>query len=119
MEEIARKTGHRTRTHLVGFSEFIRQQGVIGLAIGLVLGVQVKALVDQLVASFINPILGLVLPGQGDLNSKIFSLSVGSKQADFTYGAFISVLISFITVAVVIYFLIKSLRLEKLDRKDK
>jgi large conductance mechanosensitive channel len=118
MEEIARKTGSRTKTHLVGFSEFLRTQGIIGLAIGLVLGVQVKALVDQLVASFINPILGLVLPGQGDLSSKIFSLSIGAKQADFTYGAFISVLISFIAVAFVIYFLIKGLRLEKLDKKQ-
>ena len=111
------KAKTKAKSQLVGFFDFIRQQGVIGLAIGLVLGVQVKAVVDQLVASFLNPIIGLVLPGKGDLNSKVFALTVGEKQADFTYGAFISVMISFITVAFVIYLLIKSLRLEKLDRK--
>lgn len=109
----------KARSQLVGFFDFIRQQGVIGLAIGLVLGVQVKAVVDQMVASFFNPIIGLVLPGKGDLNSKVFSLTVGEKQADFTYGAFISVIISFLTVALVIYLLIKSLRLEKLDKPKK
>ena len=96
---------------------FIREQGVIGLAVGLVLGVQVKAVVDQLVASFVNPIVGLVLPGSGGLADKTFTISVFSKQAVFGYGAFISVMISFVTVAAVVYFGIKALNLDKLDKK--
>jgi large conductance mechanosensitive channel len=107
----------RTAQHFGGFVEFMRQQGVIGLAIGLVLGVQIKALVDQLVASFINPILGLVMPGPGSLSAKSFTLSVGSKQAVFTYGAFLEVLISFLIVALVVYILFRMLRLDKLDKK--
>lgn len=102
---------------VAGFLDFIREQGVVGLAIGLVFGVQVKALVDQIVASFINPILGLVLPGEGDLAKKTFSLTVGGKEAVFLYGAFIAVLISFLTVAALIYFGFKVLKLEKLDKK--
>ncbi len=103
-----------------GFMDFIRQQGVVGLAIGLVIGTQVKALVDQLVVSFINPVLGLVLPGQGDLTKKTFSFSFNEKVAIFTYGSFLNVLISFIAVAAVIYFIIKGLKLDKLDKpKDK
>lgn len=107
----------RTGQQFGGFVEFMRQQGVIGLAIGLVLGVQIKALVDQLVASFINPILGLVMPGPGALSAKSFTLSLGSKQAIFTYGAFLEVLISFIIVALVVYVMFKMLRLDKLDKK--
>lgn len=99
------------------FRDFIRKQGVIGLAIGLVLGVQVKAVVDQIVASFINPILGLILPGSGGLAEKSFTLTVGSKEAIFSYGAFISVMISFLTVALLVYFGVKLLRLDKLDKK--
>jgi len=100
-----------------GFMSFIREQGVIGLAIGLVLGVQIKALVDQMVKSFVDPILGLVMPGAGSLEAKTFALTVGEKQAIFTYGAFLSVLISFIVVAAVIYVAFKVLKLEKLDKK--
>lgn len=127
--EVAKKTKAKSRSkarqvvtkkahsQLQGFMDFIRQQGVIGLAIGLVLGVQVKAVVDQIVASFINPILGLVLPGAGGLAEKTFALTVGSKQAAFTYGAFISVMISFLTVAFLVYFGVKALKLDKLDKK--
>lgn len=103
--------------HFTGFMGFIREQGVIGLAVGLVLGVQVKAVVDQLVASFVNPIVGLLLPGGGGLAEKTFTLSVFSKQAVFTYGAFIAVMISFVTVAAVVYFGVRVLQLDKLDKK--
>jgi len=106
--------------HFGGFTEFIRQQGVIGLAVGLVLGTQIKALVDQLIASFINPLLGLVLPGQGDLSQKTFALTVPAldKTATFSYGAFLFVLLSFVIVALVVYYIIKALRLDKLTKKS-
>lgn len=113
----AKKVNVKAKSELEGFKEFIRRQGVVGLAIGLVLGVQVKALVDQIVASFINPILGLILPGQGDLAQKSFTLTVGQERAVFAYGAFISVSISFLTVAALVYFGVKTLRLDKLDKK--
>lgn len=103
--------------HLSGFATFLREQGVIGLAVGLVLGVQVKAVVDQLVASFVNPLIGLLLPGSGGLAEKTFTLSVGGKHAVFAYGAFLAVMISFTTVAAVVYFGIKGLNLDKLDKK--
>lgn len=100
-----------------GFADFMRTQGVVGLAIGLVLGVQVKALVDQIIASFISPIIGLILPGDTKLVDKIFVISVGDKSPEFAYGAFISVFISFATVALLVYYGVKALRLDKLNNK--
>src|SRR5690606_36516437 len=105
----------RTGKHLGGFMDFIREQGIIGLAIGLVIGVQVKAVVDSLVASFINPLVGLILPGSGRLSDKTFSLTIGGNTQNFTYGAFTSVFISFLVIAAVIYFVVKGLKLDKLD----
>ncbi|HTE57445.1 MAG TPA: MscL family protein [Verrucomicrobiae bacterium] len=102
--------------HINGFSNFLREQGVIGLAVGLVLGVQVKAVVDQLVASFVNPVIGLLLPGSGGLAEKTYTMSVGGKHAVFAYGSFIAVMISFTTVAAVVYFGVKGLQLDKLDK---
>ncbi len=100
-----------------GFMDFVREQGVVGLAVGLALGTQVKTLVDQIVLSFINPLVGLVLPGQGDLSKKVFNLTVGDKNAIFAYGAFLNVTISFVAVAAVIYYVVKGLKLDKLDKK--
>lgn len=107
----------KAKSQVDDFKNFIRTQGVIGLAIGLVLGVQVKAVVDQLVVSFIDPVLGIILPGSGSLIDKTFSLSIGNQVAVFAYGAFISVMVSFITVILIVYFGVKALRLDKLNKK--
>jgi large conductance mechanosensitive channel len=114
----AQNVNSKAKSHVSGFMDFIRNQGVVGLAVGLVLGVQVKAVVDQIVASFINPLLGLVLPGSDSLEKKSFIVHLGTKQPqEFTYGAFISVMISFITVALLVYYGVKALKLDKLDKK--
>ena len=102
---------------LQGFTDFVREQGVVGLAVGFVLGAQVKTLVDQLVASFINPLLGLLLPGKGDLAEKSFSLTWFDKTGDFAWGAFVFQLISFMIVALVVYFIVHRLKLDRLDKK--
>jgi large conductance mechanosensitive channel len=106
-------------TRLDGFLLFMREQGVVGLAIGIVIGTQAKVLVDQLIASFVNPVLGLVLPGQGDLSQKKFTLTISEvdKTAVFAWGQFVYVLISFIAVAAIIYYIIRGLKLDKVDKK--
>ena len=117
----AKKTVHATAqtTGLSGFNKFIRQQGVVGLAVGIVIGTQVKTVVDTLIASFVNPILGLILPGQGDLSQKKFTLTISEieKTAIFSWGQFVYVLISFIAVVAIIYYIIKGFKLDKIDEK--
>lgn len=116
-DQLERIPGLKVKGQLAGFMVFVREQGVVGLAIGLVLGTQVKVLVDQLVTSFINPIVGLLLPGGGTLAEKSFALSLNGKTQDFLWGAFVAQMISFITVAAIVYFVFKGLHLEKLDKK--
>lgn len=100
-----------------GFVDFLREQSVVGLAIGLIIGTQTKALADQLIASFINPLIGLLLPGKGALDQKVFVMHLEGKTATFTYGSFLAVLLSFITTAAVVYFVFKFLKLDRLTKK--
>ena len=102
---------------IVGFTDFLREQSVVGMAVGLVIGVQVKAVTDQLIASFINPLIGLVLPGTGSLDQKLFVLHIGKKSAQFAWGSFVAVMLSFIATAAVVYFIFKALKLDKLTKK--
>jgi len=102
---------------LQGFTDFIREQGVVGLALGFVFGAQVKSLVDIMVASFITPLIAMLLPGNGDLAQKGFHLQHGGKVQVFLWGAFVAQLISFIITIAILYFIIKALKLDKLDRK--
>lgn len=96
-----------------GFFDFIREQGVVGLAVGFVLGGSVKNVVTALVEDLINPFLGILLGAAGDLQS--YSLWVGA--AEVKWGHFLSVIIDFMVVAAVIYFVIKGVGLDKLDKK--
>lgn len=121
-ETLAQTVSHKPprlrKPHVVsGFAEFLREQSVVGLAIGLVIGAQVKALADQLINSFINPLIGLVLPGTGSLDKKVFVMHLSKKSATFAWGSFVAVLLSFVTTALVIYFVFKALKLDKLAKK--
>lgn len=98
---------------LKDFIQFVQSQGVIGLAIGVVMGTSVTKLVTSLVTNIINPVVGLFLGKIGDLN-KMY-LQVGSVQ--ILFGSFISSLIDFLIVAFVVYFSVKFLKLDRLDKK--
>ncbi|MBU2028953.1 large conductance mechanosensitive channel protein MscL, partial [Patescibacteria group bacterium] len=95
-----------------GFIDFVRQQGVIGLAIGFILGGAISKTVASLVENIINPLIGLAL-GKIDLADKMFTIG----SASIKYGAFISTIVNFIIIAAVVYFGFKMLGLEKLDKK--
>jgi large conductance mechanosensitive channel len=96
-----------------GFLDFVREQGVVGLAVGFILGGAVSKVVAGLVTDIINPILGIALGATGEL--KTASFSVGSAQ--IMWGDFLSVLIDFTVIALVVYFGVKLIGLDKLDKK--
>lgn len=98
-----------------GFLDFVREQGVMGLAIGFILGGSVTKLVNSLVEDIINPLLGIILGAAGDLTS----LSVTIAEATIMYGNFLMAIIDFTVIALVVYFGFKGLKLDQLDKKKK
>ena len=42
------------------FMNFVREQGVVGLAVGIILGTAVTQLVTSLVQDIVNPFLGIL-----------------------------------------------------------
>ncbi len=95
------------------FIEFVREQGVIGLAIGFILGGAVTKVVTSLVEDIINPLIGIVGGGTESLASAM--IRVGNSE--IKYGQFIGVLINFVIISAVVYFVFKGLGLDKLDIK--
>ncbi len=96
-----------------GFMEFIKEQGAVGLAVGFVLGGAVVKLVSSLVTDIINPVLGIVLGVAKGLDTAYVSLG----PAKILYGHFLGALIDFLVIALVVYYGVKWLRLDRLDRK--
>ena len=96
-----------------GFINFIRKQGIIGLAVGFILGGAVSKIVAALVEDIINPILGVVLGRAGTLATA--ALTFG--PVEILWGHFITVLIDFLVIALVVFYGVKVLHLDKLDKK--
>lgn len=101
------------RRHIKGFLDFVREQGVAGLAVGFILGGAVSKVVTALITDIINPILGALLGVASGLASASFTVG----NVTFLYGDFLSVLIDFTVIALVVYFGVKGLKLDKLDKK--
>jgi large conductance mechanosensitive channel len=95
-----------------GFIDFIREQGVVGLAVGFILGGAVSKAVTALVTDIINPLVGLAL---GKVNLVDKATTIGS--ATLMWGAFVAAIIDLIIIAAVVYFGVKWIGLEKLDKK--
>jgi large conductance mechanosensitive channel len=95
------------------FIEFIREQGVVGLAVGFMLGGAISKLVSSLISDIINPLLGIILGAAGNLSSQAIQI----RSAKVLYGNFISNIIDFLVIAFVVYFGVKGLKLDRLDKK--
>lgn len=100
-----------------GFMAFIREQGVVGLAVGLAIGTAAGDTVKQLVGAFIDPLVQLLVGSQEGLKAASFTVEIGGREAVFGWGSFVSSLITLLAVAFVIYFIVKGLKLDKLDKK--
>jgi large conductance mechanosensitive channel len=99
--------------YVLGFVEFIREQGVIGLAVGFILGGAISKVVSSMVSDIVNPLLGLVLGSTKGLENAYLPLF----GARIMIGKFLATLIDFFVIASVVYFGVKVLRLEKLEKK--
>jgi large conductance mechanosensitive channel len=99
--------------HFKGFLDFIREQGVIGLAVGFLLGGAVSKTVTSLVTDVINPIIGAIFGAAGNLAAATFTLG----GATIAWGNFVSTTIDFVIIALVVYVGVRILGISKLDKK--
>lgn len=87
------------------FVDFIGKSGVLGLAIGFIMGIYVGKVVSAFVADIIMPIPGAFIPG-GDWRKAVFTIPIG-EGISFAIGDFVGVIIDFLIVSVVIFLIAK------------
>ncbi len=95
-----------------GFIDFIREKGVVGLAVGLVLGSAIAKFVSSIVTDIVSPFISM-FTGKADLQTWVLTIN----HAQFRLGDLLSNLIDFLSVAAVIYIFVVKLGLDKLDKK--
>lgn len=130
-KEAAKEASESTKIgkQISGFMDFVREQGIVGLAIGLAIGTQAGLTVKAFVEGFINPFVGFVVGSQEALvNAKWnvigvdtatvdYWLTLGKRTLIISWGAILSSIITLLAVAAVIFFVVKGLKLDKIDKK--
>ncbi len=97
------------------FKEFISRGNVMDMAVGIIIGGAFTSIVSSLVEDIINPILGLF----GGMNFDQYSVKL-LGQATLNYGKFITAVINFLIMALVIFLIVKAVNTasEKLSKKE-
>lgn len=100
------------------FKKFISRGNVMDMAIGLIIGAAFTQIVNSLVNDIIMPPIGLVM-GQMDFSQIFINLSEepyatlkeaqDAGAATINIGLFINAVISFLIVALVLFFLIRAI----------
>jgi large conductance mechanosensitive channel len=87
------------------FKDFLGKAGVLGLAIGFIMGTYIGKVVSALVQDIIMPIPGALISG-GDWRKAVATIPVGNGM-NFAVGDFVGVIIDFLIVASVIFVIAK------------
>ncbi|MBI1804046.1 MAG: MscL family protein [Ignavibacteriae bacterium] len=95
------------------FMEFLKQYGVIGLAIAVIIGGKLNALISATVDGILMPIVTFFIPG-GEWRTAV--LDIGPFH--FLLGPFFGAVVDFLIVAwIVFYFAKKILKEEKVAKR--
>lgn len=93
-----------------GLIAFIKEQGVVGLAVGFLVGGAVSKVVTAFIADIINPVLSAII------GEELAAASVKIGAAEILYGDLLSVTIDFMVILLVVYLGVKVIGLHRLDK---
>jgi large conductance mechanosensitive channel len=99
--EAASNAVHGVGKELGGFRKFIVRGNVIDLAVGVVIGAAFSDVIKSVVDNLINPLVGLA---GGGPNLSDWTIPVAGQTIGI--GAILNAIISFLLIALVVYFLI-------------
>src|SRR5260221_6453281 len=91
----------RREQRMSGFRQFVLRGNVVDLAIAVVIGAAFGSVVQALVKDLITPLIG-AFGGVPDFSALFFTVN-GSK---FLIGDFINAVLSFVILALVIYYFV-------------
>lgn len=94
------------------FLEFLKNYGVLGLAIAVIIGGKANAMVTTLVDGFLMPIFTFFIPG-GEWREASFAIG----EVTLTWGPFLGAVIDFLIVAWIVFLIAKKIMREDMVTK--
>ena len=83
------------------FRDFLLRGNIVELAVAFVMGLAFAAVINSLVNDLITPLIAMVI-GKPDFSDLTFTIN----DARFRYGAFLTALIQFVSVAAAVFFFV-------------
>ena len=99
---------------LQGFKKFLFRGNVVDLAVAVVMGAAFGAVVSSLVANIFTPLIAAIF-GKPDFSA----LSVTINNSQILYGTFINAVISFLLIAIAVYFFIAAPMNAYIERRNR
>ncbi len=107
------------------FKAFINKGNVLGLAVGVIIGGAFSTITSSLTNDIIMPIVSIFLGGVDFTTMSvqlpsIFPVAEGAEPNMLNYGSFISAIINFIILALVVFFIVKAVNsaMERAKHKE-
>ncbi len=89
------------------FKEFIARGNVMDMAVGIIIGGAFTAIVTSLTTDIITPLITLISGGKG---TDMGALNIAvTDTVSINFGSFIGAIINFLIIALVVFWLIKSI----------
>ena len=104
-KKIAKKTKKGAKSFAREFKEFLKKYNVLAMAIAFVMGLAAKDLVSAIVDDVIMPLINLISPN-ANWSSMVFKVG----EVSFLVGHLVRTLIDFSIIALIIFFIVKSLK---------
>ncbi len=94
------------------FMQFLKDYGVMGLAMAVVIGMAVTDLVNAVVEDVVMPIVGVLLPGEG-WRTATYTI----YEVEFAIGHLLGELLDFFIIALLLYVFIRyALKKESVEK---
>jgi len=100
---MADKEKKEKKSFIGEFKEFAMRGNVMDMAVGIIIGTAFSAIINSLVKDIIMPLIGLLT---GNYNFANLAIKLSDNNS-LTYGQFISAVINFILIALVLFLIIK------------
>lgn len=107
----------QAQKELSTFMDFVRKQGVVGMAVGLAIGVAAAGAVSNIVEGLINPLVGFLLAGT-DLTEITWNTGLTRAGEDLvlSWGLAVNGIIVLLATALIVYLIVHKFKLDKLDK---
>lgn len=101
----------KSKSPMEGFMDFVKEQGVVGMAVGITVGVAAADMVARIVDALVSPLIAWIL-GDASLNG-VGIVELGDSGSELMFGSALDAVLRFLVVAFAVYVMVRALGADK------